>query len=122
MRPVQRSVPRAPRRNAVRQPLALALLMALVVACSGPPDVTSGTVTSKEDNPSHDEPTSVCMAYDPKTFVCTFSVPSTTTVSESWTLCLRDDTEDRPVDQRDTGCVDVDQSTYNRYSVGEHYP
>lgn len=104
-----------------RRYLSLILAVTALLACGGK-DVTAGTVISRDYEPAYDSPGTTCVAYDPKTFLCTMSMVTVNHYDAVWTLCLRDDTEDKPVGERSIGCVSVTQADYDHYSVGEHYP
>lgn len=84
----------------------LAVVAVTVAVCACDPTPTSGTVISKDHTDSY--------------FIIVNRVPIE--MPETWSVCFRDDTEDRPVSRRDTGCVDVTQDEYQKYHVGDHYP
>lgn len=100
----------------------LPVLAIVALAACGGKDVTSGVVVSRDYQPAYDQQGSMCVSYDPKTGMCTMSMVTVDHYNATWTLCLRDDTEDRPPDQQDTGCVTVSEADYNRFQVGDHFP
>jgi major membrane immunogen (membrane-anchored lipoprotein) len=88
--------------------LAALLLAAALSGCGGS-DVTSGTVTGKE----YDKPKTTCKTTtDRKTKKKTRTC---TTKQGHWEIDLRDS-------HGNMGEVKVDQSTYDRMQVGQHYP
>ena len=100
------------------------LIAILALACSGPP--TKGVVTSKQYHAAYSYVQIErvgCGATD-KYGNCMAPIyyPHTYYVPESWELCLRDDSEDKPIKDQATGCVDIDGQTWQRYRPGEHYP
>lgn len=107
---------REPRSGAA---VLLALALLLAASCK---DVTSGVVISRDHQLPYSYITMSCIAHDSKTFACTGYMPVTNYVPESWTLCLRDDSEDKPVKDQSQGCISVDAQTWGRYSKGNHYP
>jgi hypothetical protein len=86
-----------------------ALLLAIPLSGCGGSDVTSGTVTGKE----HDQAKTTCKTTtDRKTKKKTRTC---TTKQGHWEIDIRDSSGN-------TGEVKVDQATYDRVQVGQHYP
>jgi len=99
---------------------AVALLAALALAgCADPPE--SGYIYAKEASPGYYTTDSVCVAYDPKTGGCTNSVPMQQWHPPTWALCLEADNPGKD-GKKARGCRDVAQETYDRYTVGDHFP
>lgn len=85
---------------------ALALLLVLT-GCS---PISRGTVTDKDYAPGHYITTLICLPAG-KTTVCH---PQLSWIPDNWTLSIREGKE--------SGWVDVSQSTYDDYKVGDYYP
>jgi hypothetical protein len=97
---------------------AILLAFLLLAACKS---VTSGIVTERQQEAAYSYITMNC-AYYKTTGGCGAYVPEAINVPASWTLCLRDNTEDKPVKDQSTGCVDVSPDDWSRYRVGDRYP
>jgi hypothetical protein len=105
--------------------VALAAIVAAltsVAACDvEPPPPTSGTITGMSHDPGHYEhvQSSVCVAYDSKTFQCSQSIDTSSDEwhGPTWTICLRADDDPKHV-----GCIDVAEGVYSQYTPGGHYP
>ncbi len=116
--------------------IAAALLVA-VAGCGNPP--RSGTVLSKDGQPSHWHTwvsyEDVCVSWrTTRTRTGRNSYTSSTSCSRYtvrtrshsdfipawWQLCLRADRGDTSHDA--TGCFDVPSATWSRYQIGDRYP
>jgi len=87
--------------------LIAGVIIAIVVATDGPP---TGWVEAKRFTPAHMIWTTQCQTVG-KTTVCH---PQPIYVGDEWELQLRN--------KDDVGWRDVDQSTYDRWQVGQFYP
>ncbi len=101
--------------------LALVLSMLLLAACDCGHSVTAGTVVKKSHAAAWVQFVQTCVSYDPKGWCNAYTfIPIEW--PETWSLKLRDDNQIKPADQRDTSWVDVPETEYERYEVGERYP
>lgn len=100
--------------------MKLWLILALVVlACGGP---SSGTIVKKSYTGPSTTYQQTCSFMDPKTGLCIAYTFLPIDWPAEWAFKLRDDNQDKPVNQRDTAWVDVTEEDYSRYKTGEHYP
>lgn len=91
--------------------------LVLVMGCT---NVTSGTIVKKSYEPAWTQYVQTCVAYDTKGW-CTVYTFVPVYWPEEYEFKLRDDRQDKPIDQRDTGWVDVSPADYERFSLGQHY-
>jgi hypothetical protein len=91
---------------------AAAGALALMLAACGT-TVTSGTVYDKEHDPAGT--TTTCDRYGGSGTRRSCTKWKTKTKPEHWELKLRNG-------KGDTGEVEVDRATYDRYQIGDHYP
>lgn len=87
---------------------AIGIIVGLLLGCA--PE--SGTVVDKRHTPATS--TIECVQRDPKTNQCTMQQPRQ--IAPKWELRIRSD------DGKTTGWLEVSESTYKRYDVGDHYP
>ncbi len=101
--------------------LALIALALALAGCRHAP--THGTVYMKETTPANDYTytTMVCTYYGK--YGCQIWVPiiHTQRVPQRWELCISKDSDDDS-DAVPSGCLFVDQATYARFEIGQHYP
>lgn len=90
----------------------------IIVLCSC---VTSGVIINKQYDPGYTYITIDCVLTQANG-TCIVYAPTTHDVPDSWSLLLRDDKQDRPVDKQDTGWVNVTQDDFDKYHLGDHYP
>lgn len=106
----------------VKRWMGIVILMAALVGCgeSGP---SQGYVRAKDHHAAWDEHQTimVCVGSDPKTGVCTVSVPvdDVTHHDEEWLLMLEDCDAKNKCRK---GWHHVDADTWKRYHVGSHFP
>ncbi len=101
--------------------LAVGLLALSLLAVTSCKSVTSGVVTERNHEAAYTYVTMECGSYG-SNGNCKFYMAVPHYVPESWELCLRDDSEDKPVKDQSQGCVSVDGPTWDRYRLGSHYP
>lgn len=102
-----------------RRLIATAALLTLAACGSHPPK--TGTVTSMQFIPAHTDiyPMTFCTGSG-SSFQC-HVVMTPIYYADEWQICLRGDKPDSHGHVR-KGCVDVDQTTFHGYAVGDHYP
>lgn len=94
----------------MRLPWTAGLLLALTLSACG---ISSGYVTQKAYDPESTYTYMACAVYDTKTGGCAVWMPEEGVTPECWRLELRNADK--------TGSVCVDQTTWDRITVGEHY-
>ncbi len=93
---------------------AVAVLALALTGCGDPPE--SGYVLQKEYSAPYSWTTLNCASYN-KNGLCTAYIPVTYNEPAHWRLLLVDDNK-----QDFQGWRDVDETTYHRYGIGDHYP
>lgn len=86
-----------------------ALAAVLVLALVGCSPISAGTVTRKKFTPSHVISTVICIPSG-KVTICH---PQFIPVPDEWTLSIREGDQ--------SGWVDVDEATFDRYEVGDYF-
>jgi hypothetical protein len=94
----------------------LAVAAALLLALTACDNATTGTVTSRQHVPQHDELSYFqCLVYDSKGN-CTGQMPVFETVAECWKVNYHNDKDD------ENGSACVDQRDYETYKLGDQFP
>lgn len=97
------------------------VLTVLLLGLSSCTDVQSGTIVKKDYTPAWTQYVQTCTYYNQyggcmAYFFNSIYWPAT------YELKVRDDHQDKPIDQRDTGWVDVSPSDFGTYQIGAQYP
>lgn len=94
----------------------LAVAAALLLCLTACDNATTGTVTSRQHVPQHDELSYFqCVAYDAKSN-CAVQIPIYETVAECWKVNFHNDKDD------ENGSACVDQRDYETYKLGDQFP
>lgn len=100
----------------MKRALVLVAALLTLAACSDPP--VEGRVTHKQHSDAYDYVTMICAGYSTQG-ACTVWVPIFNHMPASWQLCI--DGVDKN-NKKASGCIEVPQETYSRYSEGSDYP
>lgn len=90
--------------------ITVALLGGLLTGCSSAP--ASGTVTARHYSAPYDWTQMMCASYGK--YGCQVYMPVQEHQDASWSITL--------TNGQQTGDVDVDERTWDRIRVGDHYP
>ena len=97
-------------------PVRTAIALVIITLLAGCSSATTGMVTSKQYIPQHEEFSYFqCYMYDAKA-QCTMQMPVYETVDQCWQVNFHNAAEDK------NGSACVDQTSYDRYRVGDQYP
>lgn len=99
----------------MKRAMVLAVAVLALAGCSDPP--VEGRVSHKQHSDAYDYTTMICAAYGQ--YGCTVWVPVFNHMPASWQLCI--DGVDKN-NNKASGCIEVTQETYGRYSEGSAYP
>lgn len=91
----------------------LAVIVATALLLVGCSSISSGVITKKNYYEAHDYPVSYCAAYNAKS-QCIAWAQRWEHVNERFSFDIRND-------NKDTGWVDVSESEFNKYNVGDYY-